>query len=248
MSRLGPLVNGPDTPDRTHHVGEVAGWARAHQVPTAISAALVGSCTNSSYEDIARAAAIARQARSRGLRAATPLFITPGSEQIRATIERDGPLADLEAMGGTVLANACGPCIGQWERPDVPAGTVNTIVTSYNRNFSKRNDGSADTKAFVTSPDMVVAYALSGSLDFDPRTDVIPAPDGTEVRLDIPTGEILPRAGFERVEPPRTGPTARRCGRRRCLADLRTAAAAGPVPCLGRSGLPGVAGAPESAG
>jgi aconitate hydratase len=200
------LINGPDSPDLAHSVAEVGTWARQHDVPTAIAAALVGSCTNSSYEDIARAAAIARQAHSAGLRAKSPLFITPGSEQIRSTIERDGLLADLEAIGGTVLANACGPCIGQWDRPGVPSGTVNTIVTSYNRNFSKRNDGSADTKAFVTSPDMVVAYALAGTLDFDPLTGSVLAADGRAVHLDVPTGEILPRGGFERVAPPRLHP------------------------------------------
>ena len=188
---------------------------RSTQVPTTISAALVGSCTNSSYEDIARAAAIARQARSRGLRAAHPLFITPGSEQIRATIERDGLLADLEAIGGTVLANACGPCIGQWERPEVPAGTVNTIVTSYNRNFSKRNDGSADTKAFVDLTGHGRRLCAVGVARLQPSHRHDPAPDGTEVRLDIPTGEILPRAGFERVDPG-TGPTVRGAAGSRC--------------------------------
>ena len=141
--------------------------------PTEVSSALVGSCTNSSYEDITRAASIARQASAKGLRAKTQLLITPGSEQVRATIERDGLLADLEAIGGEVLANACGPCIGQWDRTDLDPSKVNTIVNSYNRNFPKRNDGNANTKAFVTSPDMVIAYALAGTLEFDPLTDAI---------------------------------------------------------------------------
>jgi aconitate hydratase len=152
----------------------------------------VGSCTNSSYEDITRAASIARQASAKGLRAKTQLLITPGSEQVRATIERDGLLADLEAIGGTVLANACGPCIGQWDRTDLDPSKVNTIVNSYNRNFPKRNDGNANTKAFVTSPDMVIAYALAGTLEFDPLADEI---DG--VRLDPPVGEDLPARGFD---------------------------------------------------
>ena len=193
LSALLPLINGPDSPDLAHEVSEVGAWARAHGVPVEISAALVGSCTNSSYEDITRAAAIARQAAAHGIRAKMPLYVTPGSEQVRATIERDGLLADLEAIGGTVLANACGPCIGQWERSALPGGPkVNTIVNSYNRNFPKRNDGNADTKAFVTSPDMVIAFALAGTLDFNPLTDTI---DG--LRLDAPIGEALPARGFD---------------------------------------------------
>src|SRR5205807_5411702 len=143
LSRLQPLINGPASPDLAHAVSEVGAWARDNGVPTTVSSALVGSCTNSSYEDIARAASIARQASAKGLRAKTQLLITPGSEQVRATIERDGLLADLQAIGGEVLANACGPCIGQWERTDLDASKVNTIVNSYNRNFPKRNDGSA---------------------------------------------------------------------------------------------------------
>ncbi|HEV7535659.1 MAG TPA: aconitate hydratase, partial [Acidimicrobiia bacterium] len=192
LSTLEPLVNGPDSPDLAHPVSGVGAWAREHGVPTEVASALIGSCTNSSYEDITRAASIARQASARGLRAKTQLLITPGSEQVRATIERDGLLADLQAIGGEVLANACGPCIGQWERSDLDPARVNTIVNSYNRNFPKRNDGSANTKAFVTSPDMVIAYALSGTLDFNPLTDTI---DGT--RLDPPVGERLPERGFD---------------------------------------------------
>src|SRR5204862_6728085 len=142
------------------------------------------------------AASIARQASAKGLRAKTQLLITPGSEQVRATIERDGLLADLEAIGGTVLANACGPCIGQWDRPDLDPSKVNTIVNSYNRNFPKRNDGNANTMAFVTSPDMVIAYALAGTLDFDPRTDVITSDAGVSVMLDAPVGDVLPARGF----------------------------------------------------
>ncbi|HVW33466.1 MAG TPA: aconitate hydratase [Acidimicrobiia bacterium] len=192
LSTLEPLINGPDSPDLAHPVSEVGAWAREHGVPTEVSSALIGSCTNSSYEDITRAASIARQASAKGLRARTQLLITPGSEQVRATIERDGLLADLQAIGGEVLANACGPCIGQWERTDLDPAKVNTIVNSYNRNFPKRNDGSANTKAFVTSPDMVIAYALSGTLDFNPLTDTI---DGT--KLDPPVGERLPGRGFD---------------------------------------------------
>jgi aconitate hydratase len=150
-----------------------------------------------------RAASIARQASSLGLRAKSPLLITPGSEQVRATIERDGLLADLEAIGGTVLANACGPCIGQWDRGGRDAGSasLNTIVTSFNRNFPKRNDGNANTKAFVTSPEMVIAYALAGTLDFDPLSDSMATTSGARVRLRPPVGEQLPARGFAGGEP-----------------------------------------------
>jgi aconitate hydratase len=201
LSSMAPLANGPDTPDLAHCVGEVGAWANHNGVPSQISAALIGSCTNSSYEDMTRAASIARQAAANGLRAKVELFVTPGSEQVRATMERDGLLSDLEAIGGTVLANACGPCIGQWDRIGVDPGELNTIVTSFNRNFPKRNDGSANTKAFVMSPEMVVAYALAGTLDFDPLTDWIPTDAGVAVRLDPPTGVQLPPRGFDRGEP-----------------------------------------------
>src|SRR3954454_16755489 len=157
LDELQPLINGPDTPDLAHKVSEVGAWARENGVPVQVSSALIGSCTNSSYEDITRAASVARQASARGLTAKTQFLITPCSEQVRATIERDGLLADHEAIGGTGLATACAPCIGQWARTALAPSKVNTIVNSYNRNFPKRNDGNANTKAFVTSPDMVIA-------------------------------------------------------------------------------------------
>jgi aconitate hydratase len=199
LDQLKPLINGPHSPDRAHRVGAdgVGAQARQHGWPLEVSSALIGSCTNSSYEDITRVASIARQAAAKGLKAKTELLITPGSEQIRATIERDGLLADLEAVGATVLANACGPCIGQWSRPPSITGQPNTIVNSYNRNFPKRNDGSSNTLAFVTSPDTVMAIALAGRLDFDPTRDTITAPDGSEVTLDPPVGEILPDSGYD---------------------------------------------------
>src|SRR3954469_6082597 len=198
LDALKPLINGPHSPDRANRVGAAVGAeARANNWPLDISAALVGSCTNSSYEDITRAASIARQAAAHGLRVKTELLITPGSEQIRATIERDGLLADLEAIGATVLANACGPCIGQWDRPASVNGVPNTIVNSFNRNFPKRNDGSANTLSFVTSPDTVSALALAGRLDIDPTTDTITTPSGQEVKLDAPEGEVLPDAGYD---------------------------------------------------
>jgi len=196
LDQLGPMINGPHSPDRAHQLSEVGEAATREGWPLEISSALIGSCTNSSYEDITRAASIARQAKEKGLRAKTQLMITPGSEQTRATIERDGLLADLEAIGGTVLANACGPCIGQWERPDLDPSKPNTIVNSYNRNFPKRNDGNPNTLSFVTSPDTVIALALAGTLDFDPRTDTLVNDQGEEVRLDPPVGEALPAGGF----------------------------------------------------
>jgi aconitate hydratase len=198
LSQLKPLINGPHTPDLAHKVGSAIGKAASENSwPLEISAALIGSCTNSSYEDITRAASVARQAKVHGLKAKCELLITPGSEQIRATIERDGLLADLEAIGATVLANACGPCIGQWERSTDATSKPNTIVNSFNRNFPKRNDGSANTLSFVTSPDTVIALALAGRLDFDPTTDTIEAPDGTQVKLNAPFGEVLPANGYD---------------------------------------------------
>ena len=197
LDTLAPLINGPHTPDLARPVSEVGAEAEANGWPTEISAALVGSCTNSSYEDITRAASIARQAAAAGLTAKTDLMITPGSEQVRATIERDGLLADFEAIGATVLANACGPCIGQWARSDVKEGDTNTIVTSYNRNFPKRNDGFSTTLAFVTSPETVVALALAGTLDFNPVTDTLTNDAGEAIRLDVPVGEELPALGFD---------------------------------------------------
>jgi aconitate hydratase len=200
LSELGAHLVGPHTPDLDRPIGEVADAARREGYPLEISAALVGSCTNSSYEDIGRAAHIARQAAAKGLRVKTDLMITPGSEQVRATIERDGLLADLEAIGATVLANACGPCIGQWQRDDVQPGTVNTIVSSFNRNFPARNDGNTATLSFIGSPDTVVALALAGRLDFDFTREPYVAPDGSEVRLEPPVADDLPTRGFDRGE------------------------------------------------
>jgi len=197
LSTLKPLINGPHTPDRARKVSELGAEAKSEGWPMVISQALIGSCTNSSYEDISRAASIARFAHANGLAAAVPLLVTPGSEQVRATIERDGFLADLEQIGATVLANACGPCIGQWSRSDVKEGDVNVIVTSYNRNFPKRNDGLASTLAFVTSPETVVAMALAGRVDFDPTTDTLTNAAGQQVTIPVPEGIELPPKGFD---------------------------------------------------
>ncbi len=198
LSALEPHVVGPHTPDLARPIGELAKAVREHGYPDQLSAALVGSCTNSSYEDIGRSAHVARQAAKQGLRAATSFLVTPGSEQIRATIERDGQLAALTAIGGLVLANACGPCIGQWQRDDMPKGTKNSILTSYNRNFPRRNDDNAETLAFIGSPEIVTALALAGRLSFNPLTDTLTTPDGRKVKLEPPSGEELPAQGFVR--------------------------------------------------
>ena len=200
LYRLGPHINGPHTPDRARAVGDLGAEAEQEGWPLEISAALIGSCTNSSYEDITRAASIARDAADKGLKARTRLLVTPGSEQIRATIVRDGLMADFEALGATVLANACGPCIGQWDRSGEPGhapGRPNVIVTSYNRNFPKRNDGDPATLAFVTSPETVVALAVAGTIDFDPAADELTDPEGNPVRLSAPEGVELPERGFD---------------------------------------------------
>ncbi|MDG2907052.1 MAG: aconitate hydratase [Acidimicrobiales bacterium] len=197
LSTLSPHINGPYTPDLSRPVADLGDEARANGWPLEVSAGLIGSCTNSSYEDITRAASIARDAIAKGVSCKVPLLVTPGSEQVRATIERDGLLADFEALGATVLANACGPCIGQWDRQDVEDGVPNSIVTSYNRNFPKRNDGYASTHAFVTSPETVIALTLAGHLDFDPANDTITNDAGEEVRLTVGTGEELPAQGFD---------------------------------------------------
>jgi aconitate hydratase len=200
LDELEPHVVGPHTPDLDRSVAELTRVAEAEGYPLDISAALVGSCTNSSYEDIGRAAHVARQAKAAGLVVRSPLLITPGSEQVRATIERDGYLDDLEAIGATVLANACGPCIGQWQRDDVEPGQVNTIVSSFNRNFPARNDGNASTLSFIASPETVVGFALSGRLDVDFVHEPIRTPDGREVRLDPPVADELPGSGFDAGE------------------------------------------------
>lgn len=197
LSELEPHLVGPHTPDLDRPISAVRAAVAKEGYPVELSAALVGSCTNSSYEDIGRAAHVARQAAAVGLRVRTPLLVTPGSEQIRATIERDGLLADLEAIGATVLANACGPCIGQWQRDDVAAGERNSIVSSFNRNFPKRNDGNAQTLSFIGSPETVVALALGGRLDFDFTREPLVGDDGTTVQLTAPVADMLPEKGFD---------------------------------------------------
>jgi aconitate hydratase len=196
LDDLEPHVVGPHTPDLDRPISELARVAAEEGYPLDISYALVGSCTNSSYEDIGRAAHVARQAKTAGLTVKSPLLITPGSEQVRATIERDCLLDDLEAIGATVLANACGPCIGQWKRDDISTGETNTIVSSFNRNFPARNDGNTATLSFIASPETVVAMALTGRLDRDFVHDPVSNGNGG-VRLEPPVADELPDQGFD---------------------------------------------------
>ena len=188
LSRLEPQVSGPHSPDRARPISELAAEVRdaGNAFIDEIDTALIGSCTNSSYEDMSRAADVAEQARAHGLRAASPLMVTPGSEQVRATIERDGQMASLKSIDGVVLANACGPCIGQWKREKLLDGVPNTIVTSYNRNFPRRNDGRSETMNFIGSPEIVVALSLGGRLSFNPLTDTLADSEGHPFRLEAP--------------------------------------------------------------
>ena len=236
LSTLEPQINGPFTPDLAHPLSEFAAALKKNGWPSELGAGLIGSCTNSSYEDMQRAASVARQALAAGIKAKVPFTITPGSEQIRATIERDGLVEVFEKLGGTVLANACGPCIGQWKRTEVAKGELswgggyfffpgsrlrsrknrrrknsllsfqkkktssgvpNSIVTSYNRNFAARNDGNPATHAFVTSPELVTAYAIAGDLSFNPEVDTLVGADGKEISLTPPVGDELPSKGFD---------------------------------------------------
>ncbi len=196
LDKLEPFIVGPHTPDLARPVSQLANDVKEQSYPEQLRYALIGSCTNSSYEDMSRAANIAKQAKAKGLKVKCGFLITPGSEQIHKTIMRDGQLEALESIGGTVLANACGPCIGQWKRQDITPGETNSIITSFNRNFQKRNDGNAQTLAFIGSPEIVTAYALSGSLSFNPCKDKLKAEDGSLVTLEPPAADDLPTKGF----------------------------------------------------
>lgn len=197
LDELEPHLNGPFSPDKAWPISQMKEAVKDNDYPDKISVALIGSCTNSSYEDIDRSASIARQAKKKGLKTKSQFTITPGSEQVRATIERDGQLKDLTDIGGLILANACGPCIGMWKRMDIKTGDKNTIVTSYNRNFAKRNDGNPETLAFVAGPEITTALALAGSLSFNPITDELENDKGEKIKLDPPVGEELPPKGFD---------------------------------------------------
>ncbi|WKZ68873.1 MAG: aconitate hydratase [Melioribacteraceae bacterium] len=200
LSELEPHLNGPFTPDLAWPISKIKEAVEKEGYPDKISVALIGSCTNSSYEDIDRAASIAKQALDKGLKTKSQFTITPGSEQVRATIERDGQLKILTDVGGLVLANACGPCIGMWKRMDIKNGERNTIVTSFNRNFAKRNDGNAETLAFVASPELTTVLALAGRLSFNPETDELENEKGEKIKLDPPKGLELPTKGFDKGE------------------------------------------------
>jgi aconitate hydratase len=213
LARLEPHVVGPHSPDRARPISKLAAEVRdsANKFLDPISSTLIGSCTNSSYEDMSRSADVAEQAKAHGVKAAVPFLVTPGSEQVRATIERDGQMKSLKDINGTVLANACGPCIGQWRRAKEVSTVPNTIVTSYNRNFPARNDGSASTMNFIASPEMVTAFALAGKLTFNPLTDSLTGADGRPFKLNPPrVAPEVPAKNFDRgqanyIAPPKDG-------------------------------------------
>ena len=197
LSLLEPHVNGPFTPDLATPISELGEKARRENWPLKLDVGLIGSCTNSSYEDLSRAASIARQANDKNITVKSDFTITPGSEQVRFTVERDGILDDFSKIGGTVLANACGPCIGQWDRDGAEKNKKNSIITSFNRNFAKRADGNPNTHGFVASPEIVTAMSIAGSLEFNPLKDGIINNNGEEVFLDEPDGTELPAKGFD---------------------------------------------------
>lgn len=200
LNSLEPYVNGPYTPDKAWPISQLSQGVKDNDYPEKVSVCLIGSCTNSSYEDIERVCSIAKQAKEKGIKAKCPLNITPGSELIRATMEKEGHLELLESIGATVLANACGPCIGQWKRHDIEHGEKNSIITSFNRNFSGRNDANPGTHSFVASPETVIAMALSGSMSFNPLTDTLKASDGSDFKLEAPSGKMLPNNGFAEAD------------------------------------------------
>lgn len=200
LDELHPHINGPYTPDLSTPLSAMKEAVEKNQWPADIRVALIGSCTNSSYEDMSRSASIARQAAAKGLKVKSQFTVTPGSEQIRATIERDHLMQEFEKVGAVVLANACGPCIGQWNRKDVKQGEKNTILTSYNRNFTGRNDANPGTHAFIGSPELVTAMAFAGSLTFNPMRDSLPLPNGEQFKFDPPRGDELPNRGFDAGE------------------------------------------------
>lgn len=197
LNELEPHVNGPFTPDLATPLSKFAAEVKKNGWPEELKVGLIGSCTNSSYEDMSRSASIAREAKEHGLDVSAKFTITPGSEQVRATIARDGIIDTFESVGGLVLANACGPCIGQWDRQDVKKGTKNSIITSYNRNFTGRNDANPATHAFVASPDLVTAMVFAGRLDFNPVTDTLKGADGKEFKFSDPSGHELPPRGYD---------------------------------------------------
>jgi len=197
LNTLKPGINGPFTPDLYHLASEVGSTAAKNDWPVEVKFGLIGSCTNSSYEDMGRAASVAKQIADRGMTCKAGFSISPGSEQVRATIARDGYVDIFESVGGVVMSNSCGPCIGQWNRKDTQKGDKNSIVTSFNRNFTARNDANPMTHGFVASPELATVYAITGTLDFDPEVDELTAPDGSKFKLEAPNGDELPGRGWE---------------------------------------------------
>jgi aconitate hydratase len=212
LSELEPYVNGPFTPDLANPISAMPEFLKKNDYPDTLEVGLIGSCTNSSYEDLTRAAFIAKQAKEKKLNVKAGFIITPGSEQIRYTAERDGLLAAFDEIGGVIMANACGPCIGQWSRKIDDPERKNSIVTSFNRNFAKRNDGNAGTHTFIASPEMVTAMALAGRLSFNPAKDSLINSEGVEVKLDEPKGFELPPRGFDVKDPGYLAPPANGSG------------------------------------
>jgi aconitate hydratase len=210
LNELEPHINGPFTPDLATPLSQFKDAVIKNNWPAELKVGLIGSCTNSSYEDMSRSASIAREAAEHGLKVKSKFTITPGSEQVRATIARDGQIGILEDAGGVVLANACGPCIGQWDRQDVPKGTKNSIITSYNRNFTGRNDANPATHAFVASPEIVTAMTFAGDLRFNPLTDSLKDSNGKEFKFSDPTGNELPPRGYDPGEDTFQAPPADR--------------------------------------
>jgi len=196
LDQLEPHIVGPHTPDLGRPVSAMSAEVDEKGYPAELSSALIGSCTNSSYEDMSRSVSLVRQAKAAGIKLKSNFLVTPGSEQVYETIKQDGILGEFEEAGATVLANACGPCIGQWKREDKQKGEPNSILTSYNRNFAKRNDGNPETLGFISSPELVVAMAFGGSMKFNPMTDTLKDKDGNDFKFDPPAGDVLPANGY----------------------------------------------------
>jgi aconitate hydratase A / 2-methylisocitrate dehydratase len=197
LSEMQPYINGPFTPDLAHSLADFGKAVKENDYPQTLEVGLIGSCTNSSYEDLSRAASLAKQAKDKNLKVKSEFVVTPGSELVRYTTERDGILKEFEDIGGVIMANACGPCIGQWKRHTDDPTRKNSIITSFNRNFAKRNDGNPNTHGFVASPELVTALAIAGDLCFNPMTDTLINEDGVEVKLDEPKGFEFPPNGFD---------------------------------------------------
>ncbi len=208
LDELEPHINGPFTPDLAWPLSKFAAAVKENKWPAELEVGLIGSCTNSSYEDITRSASVANQAVEKGLKTKSEFTVTPGSEMVRFTVERDGYLGIFEKMGGVVLANACGPCIGQWARHTSDPNKKNSIITSFNRNFAKRNDGNPNTHAFVASPEIVTAFAIAGDLTFNPITDFLTNEKGEKVKLDEPVGMQFPPKGYAVDDPGFQAPAA----------------------------------------